>query len=114
MLKLWRCSIFSLSGGDGGIGEDVLALAPTLAVRSMIEVEPNYPQISARLLLYRLRHEERTHVGEHAIAATQADMAIRCPEYFAAHLASNLRTGLLDPELARFDRSRTCKSTFDL
>ncbi len=38
-----------------GITPDELALAPIMAARTLIEQEPNYAYVSARLLLDKLR-----------------------------------------------------------
>ncbi|MET0638574.1 MAG: ATP cone domain-containing protein, partial [Hyphomicrobium sp.] len=40
-----------------GISEGELALAPVMAARTLVELEPNYAYVSARLLLDKLRTE---------------------------------------------------------
>ncbi len=88
-----------------GIAEDELAQAPILAARTLIEQEPNFSEVSARLLLAVLRREA-TRFVEGAPATSQAEMAGRYPAYFAAYVARGVEVGLLDPELARFDLAR--------
>jgi ribonucleoside-diphosphate reductase alpha chain len=88
-----------------GISEDELGQAPILAARTLIEQEPNYAYVSARLLLAVLRREAVGFVtGEPA--ATQAEMATRYPEYFTGFVAKGIEVGILNPELAQFDLVR--------
>ncbi|WP_421991383.1 ribonucleoside-diphosphate reductase subunit alpha [Roseococcus sp.] len=88
-----------------GISEDELAQAPILAARTLIEQEPNYSEVSARLLLATLRREAAGFV-EGIPATSQAEMAARYPDYFRAYIGKGIAVGLLDPELARFDVAR--------
>ncbi len=89
-----------------GITLDELALAPIMAARTLIEQEPNYAYVSARLLLDKLRREALTYVHARAEQATQAEMAAGYIEYFPAYIATGISAGLLDPELAQFDLER--------
>src|SRR5690606_26262520 len=65
-----------------GVSLDELSLAPILAARTLVEQEPNYAFVSARLLLDRLRREALTFVSGRAEQATQAEMAGRYATYF--------------------------------
>jgi ribonucleoside-diphosphate reductase alpha chain len=69
-----------------GISPDELALAPILAARTLVESEPNYAFVSARLLLDKLRREALTLVSGRPDQATHAEMTARYPEYFPASL----------------------------
>jgi ribonucleoside-diphosphate reductase alpha chain len=89
-----------------GISVDELALAPILAARTLIEREPNYSKVSARLLLDKLRREALTFLSGRPEQATQGEMAARYGEYFAAYLARGIEEELIDPELGRFDLTR--------
>lgn len=89
-----------------GISLDELALAPILAARTLVETEPNYAFVSARLLLDKLRREALSFVAGRTQLATQADMGTRYAEYFADYLATGIEHELIDPELARFDLKR--------
>jgi ribonucleoside-diphosphate reductase alpha chain len=89
-----------------GITPDELALAPIMAARTLIEQEPNYAYVSARLLLDKLRSEALSFVHARPEQATQAEMADRYAEYFPAYVATGIKAELLDPELARFDVQR--------
>ncbi|WP_404406808.1 ribonucleoside-diphosphate reductase subunit alpha [Pelagibacterium halotolerans] len=89
-----------------GIALDELALAPILAARTLVESEPDYAQVSARLLLDKLRREALSFVFDRPEQATQADMATRYAEYFPAYVKAGIEAEMLDPELARFDLER--------
>ncbi|RMI20408.1 ribonucleoside-diphosphate reductase subunit alpha [Pseudoroseomonas wenyumeiae] len=88
-----------------GISEEELAQAPILAARTLIEQEPNYAYVSARLLLAVARREATQFVQGRA-AQSQAEMAAAYPEYFVAYVAKGVEVQLLNPELARFDLKR--------
>lgn len=89
-----------------GISPDELALAPILAARTLIETEPNYAKVSARLLLDKLRAEALTFVSGHPVQVTHAEMARIYGEYFHAYVKTGVVTELLDPEFARLDLGR--------
>ena len=86
-----------------GISEDELALASVMAARTLVELEPNYAYVSARLLLDKLRTEVLSFVLASPTSASQADMAVRYVEYFPAYIKTGIKAELLDPDLARFD-----------
>lgn len=89
-----------------GITEDELSLAPILAARTLVETEPNYSFVSARLLLDRLRREALSFVTGRSEQATQADMAERYATYFPEFIRTGIEADLIDPELGRFDLKR--------
>lgn len=89
-----------------GITLDELSLAPIMAARTLIETEPDYAFVSARLLLDRLRREALTAVAGRPEQATQADMTARYPVYFPDFIRTGIAAELIDPELARFDLAR--------
>ncbi|MCP4615059.1 MAG: ribonucleoside-diphosphate reductase subunit alpha [Bradyrhizobium sp.] len=89
-----------------GISQDELALASVMAARTLVEQEPNYTYVSARLLLDKLRTEVLSYVEGAPTSASQADMAARYAEYFPAYIKTGIASELLDPELARFDLKR--------
>ena len=86
-----------------GISEGELALASVMAARTLVEQEPNYAYVSARLLLDKLRTEVLSFVHGAPTSASQADMAVRYGEYFPAYIKTGIKAELLDPDLARFD-----------
>ncbi|MGQ2908897.1 MAG: ribonucleoside-diphosphate reductase subunit alpha [Aliihoeflea sp.] len=89
-----------------GITLDELSLAPILAARALVETDPDYSHVSARLLLDRLRREALSFVAGRPDAATQGEMAERYAEYFPGFIGAGIDAGLIDPELARFDLAR--------
>lgn len=89
-----------------GISQDELALAPIMAARTLVEQEPNYAYVSARLLLDKLRSEVLSFVHKTPTSASQADMGTRYAEYFPAYIKTGIAAELLDPELARFDLAK--------
>jgi ribonucleoside-diphosphate reductase alpha chain len=88
-----------------GISSDELAQALILAARTLIEQEPNYTYVSARLLLSVARREATGFVQGVGVQS-QAEMATAYPEYFAAYVGKGIEAQLLNPELARFDVAR--------
>jgi ribonucleoside-diphosphate reductase alpha chain len=89
-----------------GITVDELSLAPILSARTLVETEPNYAFVSARLLLDRLRREALSFVSGRPEQATQAEMTARYATYFPAFIATGIKAELIDPELGRFDLAR--------
>jgi ribonucleoside-diphosphate reductase alpha chain len=100
-----------------GITATELAQAPVMAARTLVESEPSYSAVAARLLLGNLRGEALTHVTGPAGHVGHADMATRYPEYFRRYLARAEALGLADPALLDFDLDRigaTIRSERDL
>ncbi|MGB6118493.1 MAG: ribonucleoside-diphosphate reductase subunit alpha [Mesorhizobium sp.] len=89
-----------------GITLDELSLAPILAARTLVEQEPNYAFVSARLLLDRLRREALSFVSGRTEQATQAEMGARYASYFPDFIRVGIAAELIDPELGRFDLAR--------
>src|SRR5690606_3738821 len=89
-----------------GITRDELALAAIMAARTLIEQEPDYTFVSARLLLDKLRSEALSCVHDTPIEASQADTATSYAEYLPAYIKVGIEAELLDPGLARYDLAR--------
>jgi ribonucleoside-diphosphate reductase alpha chain len=89
-----------------GISQDELALASVMAARTLVEQEPDYAYVSARLLLDKLRTEVLSCVHGVPTSASQADMATRYGEYFPAYIKNGIKAELLDPDLGRFDLNK--------
>ncbi|MEJ5867397.1 ribonucleoside-diphosphate reductase subunit alpha [Pseudokineococcus sp. 5B2Z-1] len=89
-----------------GITAAELAQAPVLAARSMVETEPDYSRVSARLLLDVLRTEVLTLLAGEPQQASQAQMAERYPAYFADYVRHGVADERLDPRLLDFDLER--------
>ncbi|GAA2359974.1 ribonucleoside-diphosphate reductase subunit alpha [Saccharopolyspora halophila] len=89
-----------------GIARAELAEALTLSARTLVETEPNYSQVTARLLLDNLRGEALTSLAGRQQEADQDQMRTRYAEYFADYVRRGVELGQLDPELAAFDLTR--------
>ncbi|WP_370932001.1 ribonucleoside-diphosphate reductase subunit alpha [Bartonella sp. DGB1] len=86
-----------------GITADELSLAPILAARTLIEVEPNYSFVCARLLLDKLRQEALSLVTGKNEQSTHSQMQQRYITYFPEFIAMGIKEGILSPELATFN-----------
>ncbi|HKU47854.1 MAG TPA: ribonucleotide reductase N-terminal alpha domain-containing protein, partial [Burkholderiales bacterium] len=75
-----------------------------LAARALIEKDPAYSFVTARLLLDTIRLEV---LGEEA---SQAEMETRYASYFPQFIEKGIAAELLDPELAKFDLPRLGKA----
>ncbi|HSM27009.1 MAG TPA: ribonucleoside-diphosphate reductase subunit alpha, partial [Thioalkalivibrio sp.] len=65
--------------------------------------EPNYSQVTARLLMDNLRREALSFLAGLPQEATQAEMGERYPEYFQAYIKRAAQLELVDSELTRYD-----------
>lgn len=86
---------------DGVALSDVYQ-ALVMTARTMIEVEPNYSYVTARLLLDNIRTEALRELGV-AKRATQGEMAAIYPQAFKSYLEVGVEHELLSPELLTFD-----------
>jgi len=80
-----------------GVPMDEVRKCTILAARSLIEKDPAYSYVTARLLLNSVRFEV---LGEEV---TQAGMHSRYSEYFPQFIKRGIDAGLLDERLSRFD-----------
>ena len=76
-----------------------------LAARTLIEQEPDYSHVAARLLLDTLRRQALRFVGLDSVH-TQAGMAQEYAAYFSACIQRAAQLQLLDGELTRYDLTR--------
>ncbi|WP_242618105.1 ATP cone domain-containing protein [Edaphobacter modestus] len=83
-----------------------ISLAQTMAARSLIEQEPNYAYVSARLLLSSLRDEALAFVLPSLVSANQGHSEVRYEGYFPEFIHRAVHLQILDKELATFDLSR--------
>ena len=74
-----------------------------LSARSLIEKEPAYRYVTARLLLHSIRQEV---LGEEV---AQQEMASRYSDYFPDFIKRGIEAELLDKRLAEFDLPRLAK-----
>lgn len=79
------------------VPEDDVFRSAILSARTLIESDPAYASVTARLLLDHIRREV---MGE---PVTHAQMTERYPEYFGDYIRKGIEFGLIDPKLAQFD-----------
>jgi ribonucleoside-diphosphate reductase alpha chain len=80
-----------------GVAMDEVRKCVVLAARTLIEKDPAYSFVTARLLLDALRYEA---LGEEA---SQADMATKYAEYFPRFVKHGMKIGLLNEGLGQYD-----------
>ncbi|HEY0295487.1 MAG TPA: ribonucleotide reductase N-terminal alpha domain-containing protein, partial [Bordetella sp.] len=83
-----------------GVPVDEVYKSAILSARALVEKDPAYTQVTARLLLHTVRKEV---LGEEV---SQAGMETRYAEYFPTFITRGIEGGLLSPELANFDLAR--------
>ena len=94
---------------DGVLETDVNH-ALVMSARALIEKEPNYTCVAARLLLDGLRREALSHINQDATEATQAQMAEHYPLYFRKYIEMGASLDLIGHELAKYDLERLGKA----
>jgi ribonucleoside-diphosphate reductase alpha chain len=80
-----------------GVPMDEVRKSAILAARALIEKDPAYGYVTARLLLNTIRLEV---LGEEV---SQADMETRYADYFPQFIKRGIQAELVDERLARFD-----------
>jgi len=83
-----------------GIPVDEVFKSAILSARALVEKDPAYSQVTARLLLHTIRKEV---LGEEV---SQNGMGARYAEYFPTFIARGIEGGLLSPELASYDLTK--------
>jgi ribonucleoside-diphosphate reductase alpha chain len=83
-----------------GVPIEEVRKSVVLAARTLIEKDPAYSYVTARLLLDSLRHEA---MGEEA---TQAEMATKYAEYFPRFVKHGVKIGLLNEALLQYDMKK--------
>ncbi len=89
-----------------GIPQNEVGSALTMCARVMIEKEPNYSYVAARLLLDTLRAEALSFLGDGPTTATHQEMIQRYPEYFEQYIHKGAELELLSGELTRYDLNK--------
>jgi ribonucleoside-diphosphate reductase alpha chain len=80
-----------------GVPMDEVRKSTILSARALIEKDPGYSYVTARLLLHTIRLEV---LGEEV---SQTDMSTRYADYFPQFIKHGIQADLLDERLARFD-----------
>ncbi|WP_404414936.1 ribonucleoside-diphosphate reductase subunit alpha [Marinospirillum sp.] len=88
-----------------GVPVDGVSTALMMTARTLVEKEPDYTYVTARLLLDNLRREALSFLGV-AEEATQQEMTDFYPRAFKAYVEKGIEFDQLDPRLAEFDLER--------
>jgi ribonucleoside-diphosphate reductase alpha chain len=83
-----------------GVPVDEVFKSSILAARAMVETDPSYSQVTARLLLHTIRKEV---LGEEV---EQSEMNARYPVYFPEFIRKGIEGELLDSRLGEYDLAR--------
>ena len=83
-----------------GVPMEEVRKSAILAARALLEKDPAYSYVTARLLLNTIRHEV---LGEEV---SHASMHARYSVYFPQFIQRGIAAELLDPQLAEFDLAR--------
>jgi ribonucleoside-diphosphate reductase alpha chain len=80
-----------------GVSMDEVRKGAILSARALIEKDPAYSYVTARLLLHSIQHEV---LGEEV---SHAGMYARYADYFPGFIERGIQAGLLDPKLRSFN-----------
>ena len=86
-----------------GVAECDVCPMLVMSARALIDIEPDYSYVAARLLLDSLRTEALTFIKDGNPNATQEEMIERYPQYFAHYIKKGAELELLDTELLKYD-----------
>jgi ribonucleoside-diphosphate reductase alpha chain len=92
-----------------GVSSREVSTSLVITARTLIEKEPNYSYVAARLLCDNLRAEALSFLGV-AESATQAEMEQRYAEALPAYIERGVALELLSPALKEFDLERLGKA----
>lgn len=87
---------------DGMDARDISPMT-VMSARGLIDHEPQYSQVAARLLLDQLRTEALSFINDGKPNATYTEMTERYPTYFLHYIRKGVELERLDQELIRFD-----------
>jgi ribonucleoside-diphosphate reductase alpha chain len=92
-----------------GVNESDVNTSLVITARTLVEKEPNYSFVTARLLLDKLRAEALSFLGI-AKSATQSDMELYYARALPVYLKKGVELELLSPELLNFDHEKLGKA----
>ena len=87
-----------------GVPVEEVEKSAILAARALIEKDPAYAKVSARLLLHTIRKEVL------GAEVSQTDMASQYVDYFPRYIKKGIEIGLLNEELGRYDLKRLAQA----
>jgi len=88
-----------------GVSYSEVNTSLVMTARTMVERDPNYSYVTARLLMDTIRSEALKFLGV-ANAATQSEMQALYGKALASYITKGIEFELLAPELANFDLVR--------
>jgi len=86
-----------------GVAQKDISPTAVMSARGLIDREPEYSQVAARLLLDELRTESLSFINDGAPNATFVEMCDRYCGYFGNYIKKSTELELLDKELLKFD-----------
>lgn len=86
-----------------GVEECDVSQVLVMSARTLIDSDPNYSQVAARLLLDLMRREALVFLGLDTRVETQAQMGERYGEYFKSYVKKAADLELLDKRLTQYD-----------
>ena len=89
-----------------GISEKEVATALIISTRVLIDREPNYTYVTARMLMDSLRREALSFIEGQVTEATQHEMVELYPEVFAKTIKRGVQVERLADELGRYDLTK--------
>ncbi len=93
-----------------GVKEQDVNHALVMSARTLIEKEPNYTYVAARILLDQLRQEALSYIEDTHTRATQSEMSDKYGSYFGKYINRGAELGLLDHELVKYDLKKLGKA----
>ncbi len=93
-----------------GMAEKDINPVLLMSVRPLIEREPNYSRVCARILLDKLSNEALSFLFGGHEQVFGKKMRLRYPEYFAAYISRACELELLDPCLLEYDIERLAEA----
>ena len=93
-----------------GVDEADVASQLTISARTLIETDPGYTYVAARLLLNTLRREALDFVYGAPQQAGAAEMAERYLDYFPRYVGRGVELELLSPHLEEYDLTRLARA----
>ena len=85
-----------------GVTEEDARTSLVMTARTLVEQEPNYTYVTARILLDNIRTESLAYLGMQK-QATQTEMQELYPQAFRNFLAKGVENEILNPELLEMD-----------
>jgi ribonucleoside-diphosphate reductase alpha chain len=93
-----------------GVSENDVGKTLVMSARSHIEKEPNYSFVAARLLMDNFRSEALSFINQSTHTATQHEMSLQYPAFFANYIKRGADLGLLDKTLEQYDLTQLGKA----